>query len=158
MVSPLVDCSLVDWSAGVGELFARRGAEPDLQRQRSCSLDGQWSDGRQGAVAVTFPAERGGRGGRGGGSGGGGGGGGEAEAGGVDSSEGGGARYGEGSEGGAAGEPLESAEEPVGELRPRVPPTGELRRTQSHAMPRITLHRRSRSEPPRDLRPHASPP
>jgi len=101
--------------------------------QRRNSFDSLRSNRSQGPVAITFPSERGGRGGGGGESGGSG-------------------------EGGAAGTPLERVEEPVDELcdelqLPRSPrsPTDEQRRTQSHAIPRVTLHRRSRSEPPRDL-------
>ena len=76
----------------------------------------------QAPAAVTFPSERGGRGGGGGGGGG-------------------------SSEGSAADRPLGRVEEPVDELRDELQPP----RSPSYGMPRVTLHRRSRSEPPRDL-------
>ena len=75
----------------------------------------------QAPAAVTFPSERGGRGG--------------------------GAGAGGSSEGSAADRPLGRVEEPVDELRDELQPP----RSPSYGMPRVTLHRRSRSEPPRDL-------
>ena len=105
-----------------GEQLKKTGAEPELERRRSFDSPGKRS---QGPAAVTFPSVRGGHGGGGGGGGG---------------------------EGGAAGRPLARVEEPTdGSLRDELPDELQPPRSPSYGMPRVTLHRRSRSEPPRDL-------
>ena len=109
-------------SGAQGELLKRSGADPELERRSSFDSPGIRN---QAPAAVTFPSERGGRGGGGGGGGG-------------------------SSEGSAADRPLGRVEEPVDEcdeLRDELQPP----RSPSYGMPRVTLHRRSRSEPPRDL-------
>jgi len=106
-----------------GEQPKSGGADPELERRSSFDSPGKRN---QAPVAVTFPSERGGRGGSGGGGGGGSG------------------------EGGAAGRLLGRVEEPAGErdeLRNELQPP----RSPSYGVPRVTLHRRSCSEPPRDL-------
>ena len=62
-----------------------------------------------------------------------------------------GGRGGGSGEGGAAGRHLERVAEPADEARAELPPPITPPRSPSYGIPRVTLHRRSRSEPPRDL-------